>query len=140
MVGRLINMRVGGVLTIALGVSLLAGCGDQGPGSTLGQSGVAGQVHLGPQCPIETEGHPCTDKPAAGSRVTVAKPLAGDSHAAGQVIARTTTDADGRYRVAVAPGQYVVTANAGMSCELIDVRVHAGAFSPVDIPCDTGIR
>jgi len=32
------------------------------------------------------------------------------------------------------------TTSAGMSCELIDVRVHAGAFSPVDIPCDTGIR
>lgn len=140
MVGRLINMRVGGMLTVALGVSLLAGCGDQGPGTTHDRSGVAGQVHLGPQCPVETEGQPCADKPAAGSRVTVAKQLAGDSQAAGQVVARTTTDAGGRYRVAVAPGEYVVTADAGMSCELIDVRVHAGAFSPVDIRCDTGIR
>ena len=56
------------------------------------------------------------------------------------MVARTTTDADGTYRVAVAPGHYVVTAYAGMSCEVIDARVTAGNYSSVDIPCDTGIR
>ena len=83
---------------------------------------------------------PCADEPAAGSRVTVAEQLPGDSYAGGEVVARTTTDADGSYRVAVAPGDYVVTADAGMSCELMDVRVTTGAYSQVDIPCDTGIR
>ena len=137
---RLIDVRVGGVLTVALAVLFLAGCGDQGPGTTRDQSGVAGRVHLGPQCPVETEGEPCEDEPAAGSRVTVAKQLPGDSYAGGEVVARTTTDADGSYRAAVAPGKYVVTADAGMSCELMDARVEAGAYSKVDIPCDTGIR
>ena len=78
--------------------------------------------------------------PTAGSRVTVAKQLPGDSHAGGEVVARTTTDADGSYRIAVAPAKYVVTADAGMSCELMDARVEAGAYSKVDLPCDTGIR
>ena len=125
---------------MALAVSFLAGCGDQDAGTSRNQSGVAGRVYLGPQCPVETEGDPCADEPAAGSRVTVAKQLPGDSYAAGEVVARTTTDADGNYRVAVAPGKYVVTADAGMSCELMDARVAAGAYSKVDIPCDTGIR
>ncbi len=58
----------------------------------------------------------------------------------GEVVACTTADADGSYRVAVAPGRYVVTADAGMSCEPMDARVTAGAYSKVDIPCDTGIR
>jgi len=133
-------MRVGGVLIIALVVSLLAGCGTQDPGTTQDQSGVAGRVHLGPQCPVETEGDPCEDKPAAGSKVTVAKQLPGNSDAGGEVVARTTTDADGDYRVAVAPGMYVVTAQAGMSCELINIRVTTSAYSKIDIPCDTGIR
>jgi hypothetical protein len=137
---RLIDVRVGGVFTVALAVLFLAGCGDQSPGTTRDQSGVAGRVHLGPQCPVETEGEPCEDEPAAGSRVTVAKQLPGDSYAGSEVVARTTTDADGSYRVAVAPGKYVVTADAGMSCELMDARVEAGAYSKVDIPCDTGIR
>jgi hypothetical protein len=133
-------MRAGGVLTISLAVSILAGCGDQDPGTTRDQSGVTGRVHLGPQCPVETEGDPCADEPAAGSRVTVAKQLPGDSYAGGEVVARTTTDGDGSYRVAVAPGEYVVTADAGMSCELMDARVTTGSYSTVDIPCDTGIR
>ena len=125
---------------MAMAVSFLAGCGAQDAGTTRDQSGVAGQVHLGPQCPVETEGDPCADQPAAGSRVTVARQLPGDSYAGGEVVARTTTDANGRYRVAVAPGEYVVTADAGMSCELMDARVAPGAYSKVDIPCDTGIR
>lgn len=133
-------MRVAGVLTVALGVALLSGCGDHGLGSAIDGSGIAGQVHLGPQCPVEAAGRPCADRPTAGSTVTVAKRLADDPPAAGQVVARTTTDTDGRYRVDVAPGEYVVTASAGMSCELIDVRVQAGALSPVDLLCDTGIR
>ncbi len=133
-------MRTGGLLPIALAASLLVGCGGQDPGTTSDQSGVAGRVHLGPQCPVETEGDPCPDAAAAGSRVTVAKQLPGDSYAGGEVVARTATDADGNYRVALAPGEYVVTAEAGMSCELMDARVTAGAYSKVDIPCDTGIR
>jgi len=133
-------MRVGGVLTIVLSMSCLAGCGDQGSRTTDNQSGIAGWVHLGPQCPVETEGDPCEDEPAAGSRVTVAKQVPGDSYALGEVVARTTTDADGSYRVAVAPGEYVVTADAGMSCELMDARVAAGNYTTVEIPCDTGIR
>jgi hypothetical protein len=133
-------MRLGGVLVIALVVSSLAGCGDQGAGTTRDRSGVAGRVHLGPQCPVETEGDPCEDKPAAGSRVTIATQLPGSSDAGGEVVARTMTDADGSYRVAVPPGRYVVTADAGMSCELRKVHVTPGAYSKVDIPCDTGIR
>lgn len=134
-------MRGCGVLTVVVAVSSLAGCGDQvRPEATRDQSGIYGRVQLGPQCPVETEDDPCADKPAAGARVTVARRLPGDSYAAGEAVVRTTTDADGTYRVAVAPGSYVVTADAGMSCELMDARVTAGAYSKVDIPCDTGIR
>jgi phage tail sheath gpL-like len=139
MLERLIHMRLGAVLTIALAVSLAA-CGDQSAGTAREQSGVTGQVHLGPQCPVETEADRCADKPAAGSWVTVAKQRPGDSDAGGEVVARTTTNADGRFRVNVAPGNYVVTANAGMSCEPMDARVTTAAYSQVDIPCDTGIR
>lgn len=133
-------MRMDGALTIALVVSSLAGCGAQDPGATRAPSGVAGRVHLGPQCPVENEGLPCQDKPAAGAKVTVAAQVPGNPDAGGEVVARTTTGADGNYRVAVPPGMYVVTAQAGMSCDLIDTRVTPGAYSRVDIPCDTGIR
>jgi hypothetical protein len=129
------------VLVVAISVACLglAGCGVRSPGATA-RSGVTGTVHLGPQCPVETVDDPCDDKPAAGVEVTVAEPVPGDSYTAGKVVASGMTDADGVFRIAVAPGEYVVTAKAGMSCELLDARVVADTFAAVDVPCDTGIR
>jgi len=134
-------MRVRELVTLAVAVSALAGCGDRAePEPSREESGITGSVQLGPQCPVETANEPCPDKPAAGVRVTVGLQVPGEAYALGEVVARTTTDADGTYRVAVPPGSYVVTADAGMSCELMDVRVAEGTFASMDIPCDTGIR
>jgi hypothetical protein len=99
-----------------------------------------GVVQLGPQCPVETVDRPCEVRPAGNVAVTVSKQIAGEVYAAGQVVASGTTEADGTYRIAVGPGEYVVTADAGMLCELMDVRVRKGAFTAADVPCDTGIR
>jgi hypothetical protein len=119
----------------------LSGCADDGAGSGADpKSGISGRVSLGPQCPVEQAGVPCPDKPGANATVTVSKQLPGEAYAAGPTVAQTMTDADGRYRVAVSPGAYVVTADAGMFCELMDVRVSDGAYARAPIPCDTGIR
>lgn len=123
---------------LVLGLAL-ASCGDESP-VTRPTSGVAGQVHLGPQCPVETVDDPCDDKPAADVEVTVSEQVPGDSYTAGRVVATGRTGGDGTFRIAVAPGEYVVTAKAGMSCELMDARVVASQFVTVDVPCDTGIR
>lgn len=134
-------MRTRELLTIGVAVAALAGCGNQSePEAPDEESGVSGSVHLGPQCPVETTEEPCPDRPAAGVRVTIAEQPPGEAYTLGEVVARTTTDADGDFRVVVPPGDFVVTADAGMSCELMDVRVTAGAYAPVDVPCDTGIR
>lgn len=128
---------------LAAGILLLASCGEEEPsGDTTpaGESGVAGLVHLGPQCPVETVDDPCDDKPAANVRVTVSEQLPGESYTAGREVASGTTDGDGAFRIDVAPGSYVVTAEAGMSCELMDATVTDGAYATVDVPCDTGIR
>ncbi len=55
-------------------------------------------------------------------------------------MARATTDADGHFLVEVAAGDYVVSAEIGMYCELMDVRVVAGGDARAQVPCDTGIR
>lgn len=121
------------------GLLVLAGCGTEEPSATT-RAGVSGVVHLGPQCPVETAEARCEDQPAAGVAVTVAEQLPGEAYAAGKVVGRGTTDADGAFRIGVAPGDYVVTADAGMSCELMDAHVTEGEFTGVDVPCDTGIR
>jgi len=127
------------IWTWTIAVVLVAGCGDQQPAATP-ESGIAGLVHLGPQCPVETVNDACEDKPAANVIVTVSEQLPGEAYAAGPTVAQTTTDGAGTFRVIVPPGEYVVTAQAGMSCELMDARVSASAYVEVDVPCDTGIR
>jgi hypothetical protein len=72
--------------------------------------------------------------------VIVSEQVPGEAYVAGEEVARTTTSADGTFTVTLAPGEYVVTAEAGMSCELMDARVVPGAYAQVDVPCDTGIR
>jgi hypothetical protein len=132
-------MRAGRLLAVAAGLLLLVACGDEQPAADP-DTGITGLVHLGPQCPVETQDEPCADQPASGVTVVVSEQPPGEAYAAGKEVARTTTAADGRFAVALEPGEYVVTAEAGMSCELMDVRVVQGTYAEVDVPCDTGIR
>jgi len=127
------------VLVLAAGVLALAGCGAEQAASQ-GASGVTGVVRLGPQCPVQRVDRPCKDKPAAHVTVTVFEEVPGVTPAAGRVVARGTTESTGRYRVAVVPGDYVVTADAGMFCRLTVVHVTEDAYVRADISCDTGIR
>lgn len=99
-----------------------------------------GVVHLSPQCPVESTQDPCHEQAAAGVAVIVSEQNSDEAHVAGQEIAGTTTAADGTFTMVLGPGRYVLTAEAGMSCELIDARVARGTYAEVDIPCDTGIR
>jgi hypothetical protein len=104
-------------------------------------SGVTGLVHLGPQCPVEREDEPCDDDPAANVTVTVSMQIPGDAYATGKLVASGTTGPQmGGFRIAVSAGHYVVTAEAGMSCEQMDAHVTSESYADVDIACDTGIR
>ena len=133
-------MRAAPVLSLVAVLTTLAGCGEESQPADEPTSGINGVVHLGPQCPVETAGDDCADEPAAGVTVVVAEQVPGEAYALGDEVARTTTADDGTFTVALAPGDYVVTAEAGMSCELMDARVVAGEYADVDLPCDTGIR
>jgi hypothetical protein len=135
-------VRVRTLVVIAVAASFVASCGKQGgdSGAPDQRSGITGLIQLGPQCPVQTAEHPCADKPAAGSRVTVATQVPGGPETGGEVVARATANGGGTYRVTVAPGRYVVTTDAGMSCQPMEAHVTADAFSTVDFHCDTGIR
>ncbi len=101
---------------------------------------MSGQVLLGPTCPVEAEGQPCEDSPATDVAVTVHEPSGSDPTTPGEAVADGRTGDDGRFRIDLDPGDYLVTAEAGMYCEPVPVAVVAGEYAEVDVHCDTGIR
>lgn len=124
--------------TVALSVLLLflVACAGRAS-SPSGDSGVRGTVLLGPTCPVVTMESPCPDLPLADAEVQVLQ--------GGDVVATVRSDGDGRFTVALDPGDYVLQAiveegGPGMSAKPVDVTVTSGAFVDVIVPMDSGIR
>ncbi|MFF0747965.1 hypothetical protein [Streptomyces sp. NPDC004267] len=97
-------------------------------------SGITGVVVLWPACPVE--GVPGRD---CGARPTEATVVVRQD---GTVAATVRSGPDGRFRVAVAPRTYTVTAEGprGRPCPPVGVTVRAGAYADVTLRCDSGIR
>ena len=99
------------------------------------RSGVLhGTVLAAPATPVCMPRVPCM-RPAAGVVLAFSR--------AGVVRARTTTDADGTYRVTLAPGAYAVRVTRPSGVRRLNpatVRVDAGQTRRVTFYLDTGIR
>jgi len=112
-------MRILGISTMAFGAIaslavLLAASGqappsfsnhDVGPSST----GLEGQTVLGPTCPLQSVSSECADKPAPATTVRVEQATA-NGNGSGAVIARVRADTNGKFKLILPPGRYVVTA------------------------------
>jgi hypothetical protein len=127
---------VGRLTALAVTVCALAACGA---GAAAPQdSGIVGRVLIGPTCPVVQVGQDCADRPfRAAIRI----------HKAGQsnVVAVAHSGKEGRFRVALAPGRYVlvpVQPNGGAPPRAgpVAVRVRAHAWTKVKITYDSGIR
>ena len=119
---------------------LVAGLAACGAGSAApADSGVRGIVLIGPMCPVVQEGVPCPDRPFEAT-IRVHR-----GSADGKVVAAARSGADGRFRVNLAPGRYVLEPLAPRpgsppyaSPVAVEVRPHA--FTRVTIGFDSGIR
>ena len=114
-------------------VSLLgaAGCGAK----VVTDSGVQGEVRIGPVNPVEQPGVPNDAPYAATLRIARASD--------GKVVAETRSGADGSYRVALAPGRYVLQPVNGTPLPIAqsqEFTVSAGQFTTVRVDYDSGIR
>lgn len=101
--------------------------------------GIAGEVVLGPSCPVMGPGmeEECADK---GYQTT----LVVETRDGKREVARVRSGVDGRFRVALAPGEYIVAPLPGArplpNCKMQFVTVDPGQFAPTTIHCDTGMR
>lgn len=120
------------VLSVML-AALFAGCSS----TPAPDSGIEGTAMMGPTCPVQQNPPDpnCADKPYVGKLVV--------SDHGGVAIQEFTTGQDGTFRVAVPPGGYHITgptAQSLPSCSSDAFVVVAGAYTPIDVSCDTGIR
>lgn len=123
------------------GLVLAAACGLPGlAGETpVPPSGIRGTVILGPTCatgqsPGAHEPVPCLTPYAAQLVV-----LDGDN----VVVARSSSDAQGRFEITLPPGDYVVAPQGGDPYPIaqpIPVAVNPGTYVEIQINFDTGIR
>ena len=96
--------------------------------------GIEGRVTIGPTCPVEQIASPCPPGTWTGTvRAT----------SAGGGVDETSTDSDGSYRLALAPGTYTVTpvvqGDGPPSVRPVTVTV-GSTMQQLDLQLDSGIR
>ena len=118
-------------------VLLAAACARGGSASNEGRGTVRGAVLLGPTCPVEQTSSPCPPQVLADTRVE-AVDMNGD------VRASAVSDADGRFEMRLAPGDYVLRAviqdDPARSVKPFTVHVRAGEVIRANVLVDSGIR
>jgi hypothetical protein len=92
-------------------------------------SGVEGVVMRGPVAPVCTPESPC-DAPAPGVAVQALQ--------SGSVVATATTDHNGRFRISLAAGDYMVRTLGSAKAQ--SVHVSPSRLTEVALYIDTGIR
>jgi hypothetical protein len=100
-----------------------------------GRSGIIGTASVGPTCPVQRIDSPCPDRPFEGTIVAL--------DARGREVARTTSDAQGRFTISLPPGNYVISALVSGPLPLpkpVNVTVAPGLFVRVELHLDSGIR
>ena len=103
-------------------------------------SGIRGQVLLGPVCPVmkDPPDPQCADKPYATTIqvIRVGNPVSAP-------FATVATDTQGNYSVSLPPGTYALQPKSGQvfpRCETKEVTVVPSKILEVNLSCDTGIR
>lgn len=108
--------------------------GSSGHSSTP-DSGISGKVMIGPTCPVERPGRVC-ERPYHTSITIRREPK-------GTVVARVQSSDTGQFRIALAPGTYLLTPRNAHPYPRSSPRlatVHSHRYTSVVIHYDSGIR
>jgi hypothetical protein len=111
---------------------LLAAC-LQSPQPSDG--GIEGTVTVGPMCPVMQEDVPCPDQPYQATLTVLTR--------SGKKVTQFQTDENGRFRVNLSAGDYVLHPESPNSLPFaadIPFTVNEHKFTQLEISYDSGIR
>jgi hypothetical protein len=122
-------------ILILLILTVVTAC--SGTSSTTPDSGVEGQVVIGPVCPvIQQGGENCIDRPYQAT-LTINDPN-------GRKIVQIEADEDGRFKIPLEPGNYIlVPESKGLLIPFASQQpftVAEGKYTQLTIAYDSGIR
>lgn len=100
-------------------------------------TGVRGSVTISPS-------HPGPQRIGESGNTPMRNALVQVLDAQRSVVAHAMTDADGRFAMMVAPGEYSVEVDVGTTmlprCGAAHASVHDGHVADVELKCDSGMR
>ena len=117
---------------IGLMILILSTCSID---ATPADSGIEGQVVIGPMCPVVQEGQECPDQPYQAT-LTV-------NSLDGRKIVQVQTDEQGRFKIPLIPGEYILhpeSTNGIPYAAEQTIIVEADKFTQVIVNYDSGIR
>ena len=121
-------------ILILLILTVVTAC--SGNSSTTQDSGVEGQVIIGPVCPVIQQGEDCVDRPYQAT-LTVNDPK-------GRKIVQVEADEDGQFKIPLEPGNYIlVPESKGLMVPFASQQpftVTEGKYTQLTIAYDSGIR
>jgi len=131
---KFVTSRIGILAPVWLFV-FLAACAPQTPVSL--NSGIEGQVLIGPICPAMREGMDCDDKPYQATLTVLTSN--------GKRVTQFQTGVDGKFRLSLPPGDYILHPETPQGKPLPRAAeqpftVQAGIFTNLTVNYDSGIR
>lgn len=114
-------------------IILLATCSAQLP--TPADSGVEGQVFIGPICPVVQVGQECPDQPHQAT-LTI-------NNLGGDRVAQIQADEQGRFKIPLEPGKYILHPESSDRLPFAAEQtftVESGRFTQLIVNYDSGIR
>lgn len=118
---------------IGILIILLATCSIQEAAPA--DSGVEGQVSIGPMCPVVQVGQPCPDQPYQATLTINGRD--------GKRITQAQADQQGHFKINLKPGDYILhpeSPNAMPFAAEQTFHVEAGRFTQLIVGYDSGIR
>jgi hypothetical protein len=135
-----------GVLIVAVGLLMACGTGPPagsppsapGPSASTASSGVEGTTRVDAGCPVLHAGQTCPQRPIQ-ARIVVTAP------GRTAVVTNVTSGQDGRFRIPLAPGPYILTGQNTTGAPVptampVHVRVQPDGWTQVTVDFDSGVR